>query len=38
MDVYRAVRCYRPYISSSITTRKRYKLTSSRSAGDARTS
>jgi hypothetical protein len=30
--------CYGPYISGSRTTRKRYKQTSDRSAGDARTS
>jgi hypothetical protein len=30
--------CYGPYISSSRTTRKRYKQTSGKSAGDARTS
>jgi hypothetical protein len=30
--------CYGPYISSSRTTRKRYKQTSSRSAGGTRTS
>ena len=31
-------KCYRPYISSSTTTRKRHKRASSGSAGDARTS
>ena len=30
--------CYGPIISSSITTRKRYKQTSGGSAGDAKTS
>jgi hypothetical protein len=32
------LKCYGPYISSSRTTRKGYKQTSNRSAGDARTS
>ena len=32
------LKCYGPYISSSITTRNRYKQTSSGSAGDAGTS